>query len=252
MVEGSGADAAALRNPFYPYMIHGTDRHEYWIVDFLATIPFIRGVVNEIEFSGRTTSFDQRDVYVRTSVFDAHLAKELTNVPGYTVAFAAHRDDPNLPNATFSFDGGAEHREIDVPLRRGEVLIAVQTWTPTVNEKTRAGERRAMERRWNSARDKLRDTDQKYTDYLLRNEEGQRHMRDEGLRYVLPVLCGPYAEPLVSLDQDFWLRYPRFGFEDGLEGATPRVLTPTELAAFLEGATERELISFCERHGWSM
>jgi hypothetical protein len=46
-----------------------------------------------------------------------------------------------------------------VPPRRGEVLIAVQTWTSTVNEKTRAGERRAMERRWNKASDKLRDTD---------------------------------------------------------------------------------------------
>lgn len=250
MVEGSGSDTSALRNPFYPYMIHGTDSHEYWIVDYLATIPFIRGVVNEIEFSGRTTSSDQRDAYERTSVFDAHLSKELTDIPEYEAAFATHRDKPDLPNVTFSFDGGAEHREIDVPLRRGQVMIAVQTWTPTVNEKTRAGERRAMESRWNNARDKLRDTDEKYTDYLLRNEEGRKHMRDEGLRYVLPVLCGPYAEPLVSLDERFWLRYPRFGVEDGLEGATPRVLTPTELFTFLEDATEPEIRSICEREGW--
>lgn len=252
MVEGSDSDAAALRNPFYPYMIHGTDRHDYWIVDYLATIPFIRGVINEIEFSGRTTSSDHRDDFLRTSVFDAHLAKELTDVPGYSAVFAAHRDDPTLPNVTFSFDGGAEHREIDVPLRWGEVLIAVQTWTPTVNERTRAGERRAMEMRWNSARDKLRDTDRKYTDYLLRNEEGRKHMRDEGLRYVLPILCGPYAEPLVSLNKDFWLRYPRFGVEGGLEGVTPRVLTPTELVAFLEDAAEQELIAFCEQEGWTL
>ncbi|MEJ7873053.1 MAG: hypothetical protein WKF67_12415 [Rubrobacteraceae bacterium] len=250
MVEGSDHDAAALRNPFYPYMIHGTDRHDYWIVDYLATIPFIRGVVNEIEFSGRTTSSDQRDAYVRTSVFDAHLAKELTGITEYEATFAAHRDDPALPNVTFSFGGGAEHREIDVPLRRGEVLITVQTWTPAVNEKTRAGDRRAMERRWNNARDKLRDTDEKYTDYLLHNEEGRKHMRDEGLRYVLPILCGPYAEPLVSLDEDFWLRYPQFGVEGGLKGATPRVLTPTELLTFLEDATEPELHSICEREGW--
>ncbi|MBA3388607.1 MAG: hypothetical protein H0U02_04465 [Rubrobacter sp.] len=252
MVEGSDSDAAALRNPFYPYMIHGTDRHDYWIVDYLATIPFIRGVINEIEFSGRTTSSDHRDDFLRTSVFDAHLAKELTDVPGYSAVFAAHRDDPTLPNVTFSFDGGAEHREIDVPLRWGEVLIAVQTWTPTVNERTRAGERRAMEMRWNSARDKLRDTDRKYTDYLLRNEEGRKHMRDEGLRYVLPILCGPYAEPLVSLNKDFWLRYPRFGVEGGLKGVTPRVLTPTELVAFLEDAAEQELIAFCEQEGWTL
>jgi hypothetical protein len=65
--------------------------------------------VNEIRTKSQTPRF-QRDAYVRTSVFDAHLAKELTNVPGYTAAFAAHRDDPALPNVTFSFDGGAEHR----------------------------------------------------------------------------------------------------------------------------------------------
>lgn len=50
-------------------------------------------------------------------MFDAHLAEELTNVPGYTAAFTTHRIDPALPNVTFSFDEGAEHREIDVPLR---------------------------------------------------------------------------------------------------------------------------------------
>jgi len=126
----------------------------------------------------------------------------------------------------------------------------VQTWTPAVNQKTRAGDRSGMERRWNNARDKMRGTDEKYTDYLLHKEEGRKHMRDEGLRYVLPVLCGPYAEPLVSLDERFWLRYPQFGVEGGLEGATPRVLTPTELLTFLENATEPELQAICEREGW--
>lgn len=252
MQDGGDFDADALRNPFYPYMIHGTDQHDYWIVDYLATIPFIRGVVNEIEFSDSTTVSAQEDAYVRTSVFDAHLAKELTSVPGYVAAFIAHREEPDLPNAKFYFNvsGKSTDREIDVPLRRGEVLIAVQTWTPTVNEKTRAGEKRALEQRWNNARDKLGDTDQKYTDYLLHHDEGRRLMAEEGLRCVLPVLCGPYAEPLVSLKEKFWLRYPRFGFEGGLEGAMPRVLTPTELLTFIENVTEPELRSICEREGW--
>jgi hypothetical protein len=248
--EVKSPDAAALRNPFYPYMIHGTSRHDYWIVDYLMTLPFIRGVVNEIEFSGSPKPSDYDAAFLRTSVFDAHLAKELTSVPGYEAAFIMHRENPDLPNVTFSFNGGAENREIDVPVRRGEVLLAVQTWTPIVNEKTRAGERRAMESRWNSARDKLRDTDRKYTDYLLRNKKGREHMRHEGLRYILPVLCGPYAEPLVSLDKEFWLRYPRFGSEEGLELAVPRILTPTELLAFLEDVTESELRTICGRGGW--
>ena len=246
-------DVPTLRSTYYPYMIHGSDEHDYWIVDYLMAVPFIRVVVNELAFSGSTTSFGERDTFVRTSVFDAHLARALTEIPGYEVAFEAHRPDPDLPNAKFYFNEGAESREIDVPLRLGEVLVAVQTWTPAVNAKTMAGERRAMETRWNNARDKLRDTDRKYTDYLLHNEEGRGNMFDEGLRYILPVVCGPYTEPLVSLDQEFWLRYPQFtGSLERPEGAVPRVLTPGELRAFLEDATEQELRTVCEQSGWTL
>lgn len=35
--------AATLRSTYYPYMIHGTDEHDYWIVDYLMVVPFIRG-----------------------------------------------------------------------------------------------------------------------------------------------------------------------------------------------------------------
>jgi hypothetical protein len=50
-------------------------------------------------------------------------------VPGAGVeeAFCEHREQPGLPNAKFYFDDGAQDREIDVPLRFGEVLLAVQT-----------------------------------------------------------------------------------------------------------------------------
>lgn len=253
VLDDRNPSAATLRSTFYPYMIHGTDEHHYWIVDYLMTIPFIRGAVNEIVFSrsSSTTSSNESDTSVRTSVFDAHLARELVAIPGYEEAFSAHQTNPNLPNATFSFNEGAESREIDIPLRLGQVLVAVQTWTPTVNAKTMAGERRAMERRWNRARDKLRDTDRKYTDFLLRSSEGRRHMLSEGLKYILPVICGPYAEPLVSLEPEFWLRYPQFGSPKVTEGAVPRILTPPELAAFLEDATEQELRTICEQYGWA-
>jgi hypothetical protein len=235
-------------------MIHGTDEHDYWIVDYLMTIPFIRGIVNEIVFSrsGSTTSSNESDTFVRTSVFDAHLARELVGIPGYEEVFSAHRTNLNLPNAMFYFNERAESREIDVPVRLGQVLVAVQTWTPTVNVRTMAGERRAMESRWIRAKDKLRDTDRKYTDYLLGNDEGRGHMLGEGLRYILPVVCGPYAEPLVSLEPEFWLRYPPFGSPEVTEEAVPRILTPPELAAFLEDATEQELRALCEQNGWAL
>ncbi len=246
------SNSAALRSDFYPYIIHGTEEHEYWLVDYLMTVPFIRGVVNEIAFSEskKTTSSGNDDAFVRTSVFDAHLAKELTSIPGYEETFTAHRTDPELPNVTFFFDGGASSREIDVTVQLGEVLIAVQTWTPTVNEKVMAGERRAMERRWNKARNKLKDTDQKYTDYLIGTDKGREHMASNGLRYILPVVCGPYAEPQVSLDREFWLRYPQFDTSETAQRAVPRILTPSELKDFLGDATEQELRIICEQRGF--
>ena len=87
----------------------------------------------------------------------------------------------------------------------------------------------------------------------MRTDEGRGHMRDEGLKYILPVVCGPYAEPLVSLDQEFWLRYPQFtGSLERPEKAVPRVLTPKELVIFLENATEQELRTICAHSGWAL
>ncbi len=63
---------------------------------------------------------------------------------------------------------------------------------------------------------------------------------------------GPYTEPLVSLEPEFWLRYPRFGSPEVTEGAVPRILTPPELAAFLEDVTEQELRMICEQKGWGL
>jgi len=80
-----------------------------------------------------------------------------------------------------------------------------------------------MENRRNDARDKLKDTDQKYTDYLLGNEEGREYMEEEGLKYILPVVCGSSAEPLVSLKREYWLHYPQFKPPEISEDAVPRV-----------------------------
>ncbi len=48
------------------------------------------------------------------------------------------------------------------------------------------------------------------------------------------------------------MRYPQLESEEGPEGAVPRILTPTELLAFLEDATEQELVSLCERKNWTL
>lgn len=35
-----------------------------------------------------------------------------------------------------------------------------------------------------------------------------RYLGRKGIRYVLPVVCSPFAEPVASADPKYWLRHP--------------------------------------------
>lgn len=144
------------------------------------------------------------------------------------------------------------NRELDVPLRYGSVLVAVQTWAREVEPRIDEGDYRTIQRRWSKAKEKLAATDRNYTDYLLHDSRGKRHTAKRGLRYILPVLCGPFTEPVVSLKDEFWLRYPSIQSFDSPEESIPRILTPFELEHFLSTTSEEELIKICEEHGWTL
>jgi hypothetical protein len=252
LARGQRRAAESARTVAYPYMIHGSHSHDLWVVDYLMTQPFFQGLVSELQISESksTTGRNQSDALVRTSMFDARLAEVVGRIPGGGFAFPQKREDPDLPNVKFYFDGGSQNREIDVPVRVGEVLVAVQTWAREVDLRISEGDHGAMKRRWRSVKDKLRSTDKRYTDYLLGRPDGRRELEAEGLRYVLPVLCGPYTEPVASLKPEFWLRGPNTETSDEVVKAVPRVLTPPELTHFLATATEAELKEICKRNGW--
>lgn len=246
--------AESARVPAYPYIIYGEDSHELWIVDYFRTIPFIQGVMSKLRFSpsSNTTGSQQSDAYERTSIFDHRVAEMLDKVPRVATAFAEYRETASLPNAKFCFDSGAQEREIDVPVRVGKVLIAVQTWAREVDLRIFEGDYKALKRRWKLVKGKLKATDELYTDYLLGHPEGRRNMEKEGLRYVLPVLCGPYEEPAVSFKPEDWLHLPVTLSPDKVGKAVPRVLTPTELEDFLRDTTEKELVKICEENRWTL
>jgi hypothetical protein len=243
---GRERDAVSARTLGYPYMIHGGPEHELWVVDYLNTLPFFQSLVGEMYFS------PGKSVAARTSMFDVLLADQLRGLTNLESAFIGDREDPELPNVKFYFSRRSESREIDVPLRRGEVLIAIQTWARTFDPKMREGQYRAMQRRWETAKKKLRSTDEKYTDYLLRHPTGKRRMAEEGLRYVLPVLCGLFPDPVASLEPRFWLRSLSTNSYDEALKAVPRILSPGELESFLSTATERELRGICEANDWEV
>jgi hypothetical protein len=243
---GRERDAASPRTLGYPYMIHGGPEHELWVVDYVNTLPFFQSLAGEMRFSRAKHAF------ARTSMFDVLLAERLEQIPGIEPAFVGDRETRDLPNVKFYFDGGSENREIDVPLRRGEVLIAVQTWARNLDLRMSEGHFGAMQRRWDDAKRKLRATDEKYTDYLLRHPAGKSCMAEEGLRYVLPVLCGPFTDPVASLNPRFWLRPLSTSSYDEALKAVPRILSPAELESFLSTATERELHGICEANDWEV
>lgn len=253
-------DAASDRTLGYPYMIHGGPEEELWVVDLVNTLPFYEGLVRQLQFSPskKTTGTGKSESYDRTSVFDTRVAEMLASVPGVEAAFDdvdgeddIEKEDPDLPNVTFRM-GGGDNREVDVPLRLGPVLVAVQTWVRKVDPRIAEGHYRTMQRRWSAAKKKLAATDRYYTDYLLGDPAGRRHVEKRELRYILPVLCGPFVEPVASLKGEYWLRHPSTRSFDSPEQAIPRILTPPELERFLSSTSKAELIEICEGHGWTL
>ena len=243
---GRERDAASPRTLGYPYMIHGGPEHELWVVDYLNTLPFFQSLAGQMQFSR------PKHAFARTSMFDALLAEVMGRVSGIEPVFLDDREEPDLPNAKFYFNGGSETREIDVPLRRGRVLIAVQTWARNLDLRISEGHYGAMRKRWSDAKKKLRATDEKYTDYLLHHAEGRKRMEEEGLRYILPVLCGPFTEPVASLDPEFWLRpLVTRSYDEAVE-SLPRILSPAELKHFLSTTSEGELREICEKASWEV
>lgn len=222
------------------------------MVDYLNTLPFFQGLAGELRFSPSKSVAQAggSDHFARTSMFDTLLVERLIRIQGIEPVFVEDREEPVLPNVRFFFNDRSKSREIDVPLRLGSVLVAVQTWAREVDPRISEGHYRAMQRRWADAKNKLRSTDDKYTDYLLRHPEGKRRMAGEGLRYVLPVLCGPYTDPVASLEPQFWLRPHSTSSLDEALKAVPRILSPAELEGFLSSTTEREVREICERNGW--
>lgn len=250
------AGTDAVRIPTYPFMIHGEEGHELWLVDYFSTLSFFQGLIGRLEFSSskKTTGLRDSDAFTKTSIFDSHLAGMLGAVPGVKEALTKHRDPdtPWLPNAKFRF--GGKNREIDVPMRVGKVLLAVQTWTPEADPRIEAGNGKAMSRRWDKIKGKLDKTDERYTDYLLRHPEGQRLMREEGFQHVLPIVCGPHPEPAASYETGFWLRQPSHDSAGQLRPPppVPRIATPPELAYFFYTATEEDLRLICLANKWSL
>jgi hypothetical protein len=74
----------------------------------------------------------------------------------------------------------------------------------------------------------------------------------KGIRYVLPVFCSPFAEPLISTNHKYWLRHISKIPPTSLPLALPRIVTPPELGRFLNQATEDELKGICSTNGWKL
>jgi len=169
------------------------------------------------------------------------------------LAFEDHRISPDLPNVRPPMSAG-EDLEIDVPLRIGSAFIPVQTRTAVVEKALDEGDYGAFRRRWRSMKNKRQRTDRMYATKLLNDPVARKFLRREGITHVLPVVCGPYPDPVVAPRRGYWLRSP--ADEDpqevfrGRPRATPRILTPEELGEFLGDTDEDELRAISAVNGW--
>lgn len=252
-------DGFSARSIWPPYLIHGEPHHDHWLFDFVTTGAFLQRLVDGLRVTqtAHTTASMVHDAAARTAAFDLELAEYLEAECGTPSCFPELRPDENLPNVVFDLSSSGEDQEIDVPLKVGPVFVAVQTWAREADKRILEGDYEALRRRWNDARRKLRKTDEGYADRLLRDPKSSGFLRGRGVRHVLPLLCSPFAEPVVSDDPKYWLRPPSPVTSaevdrSELGKATARVLTPPELAGFLSSATEAELTRICESNGWGL
>ena len=196
------------RTNWPPYLMHGEPDHDVWVVDFVNTIPFVQRVYDMLLISsaGRTTGAVDHDAHVRTSILDQKLADFLGNAPHAELAFLHLRPDRGLPNVKVPLSVRGEEQEIDVPVRIGRVLVAVQTWATAVDHRIAAGEYEPLKKRWTAARRKLKHTDKRYAAALLADRVARNQLARAGISFVLPVLCGPFVEPVASANANYWLQ----------------------------------------------
>ena len=252
-------DGFSARAIWPPYLIHGEYHHDHWLFDFVTTGAFVQRLVDGLRVTERahTTGSPVHDAAARTAAFDLELAEYLEAECGTPACFPELRPDADLPNVVFDLSESGEDQELDVPLKIGSVFVAVQTWAREADKRIQEGDYEALRRRWNDARRKLRTTDEGYAQRLLNDPKSRDFLRGQGVRHILPLLCSPFAEPVVSDDPKYWLRPPSPMTSTEVDRtelgkATARVLTPPELAGFLSNATEADLTRICESNGWRL
>ena len=252
-----GEEVMNLRALWPPSLVHGEGRHDVWLVDYASSWGFLQRLADLVEITEKTKSTGSRDhdADVRTSSFDVQLAEYLGRSRGVKPAsFPDRLKQAGLPNIVFRTGGnsGREVAEIDVPMRVGCVLVAVQTWARDVDKRMEAGDHEALRERGRSVRRKLKQTDKHYARDLIEDDASRRYLKSKGIRFVLPVFCSPFAEPVVSMKPKYWIRHPSEVPPNALPASLARVVTPPELGPFLDQTSEAELRDVCERQDWRL
>jgi hypothetical protein len=259
-------DLMNLRTIHPSFIIHGEPHQSTWALDFNATMLFIQHVYDLLaltEVSRSATSAEDagtlgsHDADVRTSLFDVEVADYLRQAEGVELAFQEHRKSQDvlvgLPRFHPPVSGRGDDIEIDVPLRVGSVFIPVQTRTSVVRLSYMEGNLDIWHRRWESIKKKRRDTDKQYATKLATDAASREFLLSNGIKYILPILCIPYPEPVCTTRRAYWLRSPadehRHAVFQGRTRAVQRILAPDELHSFLNGTDETELRRIARRVG---
>ena len=95
-------DVLSLRALWPPYMFHGEEDHQTWVVDFASTMPVLQRIADLMGVSdkGHTTGSADHDADVRTSAFDRRLAEYLKESRGVKGASFPDRLDKMGPRTS--------------------------------------------------------------------------------------------------------------------------------------------------------
>lgn len=207
------ADAVPMPPPFvYPAGSHR-------IVDLNVLGNFVQGLCDCLVLADEPHKRVSKDLELR---LDEYFGEE----------FASSRAFRSSKKLWHQPPGGRKEQvaELDVSVRVGSVLVAVDAKSIRVSPGYRKYRHGALKTRWEKFERYVEEADEQ-ADKLFRHPRGTNYdLLADGYTHVVTLLCSAMPEYIDTDDENFYVR-----------SNLPRVAAPLEMRNFLSGVTEEEL-----------
>jgi len=120
-----------------------------------------------------------------------------------------------------------QKKEIDVSFMKDDSLIIIGCRSHYVTKEYGRGKPSDLDKRWKIILEGIRDVESKCSFIFKKRKEKLSIPIPKGIKYIIPVLCVPYADYIPSKSGKYFLWKDK-----NFKNSIPRVCTPEELSHF--------------------